>query len=209
MKVNGQLKNALLEIVDKASYVADKCGRIFFDKECKAMMLDNGDDCLRLQDSRDLPIGTIIMWGTTNIPDHYLICDGTEISRTALPELFSEIGVTYGAGDGTTTFNIPDYRGQFLRAVDSGAGCDVEASLRTDRGDGTGGDNVGTKQADQFESHTHTYPDRYSIVGYDSDNDNDNRTWRGYTDFTRTSNATGGAETRPKNVSIYFLIKVK
>jgi microcystin-dependent protein len=53
-------------------------------------------------------------------------------------------------------FAVPDYRGYFLRGRDAGAGIDPDAASRTDRGDGTTGDQTGTKQQDEFKSHTHT-----------------------------------------------------
>lgn len=56
------------------------------------------------------PIGSIIMHAANVIPDEWLICDGQAYSRTTYAELFAMIGTDYGAGDGTTTFNIPDLR---------------------------------------------------------------------------------------------------
>ena len=57
------------------------------------------------------PIGTITSYGGDSDPTYWLICDGRAISRTAYAELFEVIGTTYGSGDGSTTFNIPDLRG--------------------------------------------------------------------------------------------------
>ncbi len=53
-------------------------------------------------------VGTIEMWGGNTAPDGYLICDGGAISRTIYKDLFDAIGTTYGAGDGTTTFQLPN-----------------------------------------------------------------------------------------------------
>lgn len=85
----------------------------------------------------------------------WLFCDGAAVNRVTYANLFNVIGESYGNGDGSTTFNLPDYRGEFLRGQDAGAGVDPDAAGRTDRGDGTTGDNVGTKQADGFENHNH------------------------------------------------------
>lgn len=57
------------------------------------------------------PVGSIKLWAGTNAPKNYLICEGQAISRSIYADLFNIIGETYGAGDGSTTFNIPDYRG--------------------------------------------------------------------------------------------------
>jgi microcystin-dependent protein len=56
------------------------------------------------------PTGAIIMWpGATTIPSGFLVCDGTEISRTTYSALFGVLGVTYGSGNGVSTFELPDY----------------------------------------------------------------------------------------------------
>ena len=66
----------------------------------------------------NVPVGTIAPYGGSNDPAYWLICDGRAISRTAYSELFSVIGTTYGTGDGSTTFNIPDLSGKV--AIGSG-----------------------------------------------------------------------------------------
>lgn len=63
-----------------------------------------------------VPAGCVMAFaGGGTAPAGWFICDGHEVSRTAYPELFAAIGVTYGDGDGSTTFNLPDFRGRFLR----------------------------------------------------------------------------------------------
>ena len=59
-----------------------------------------------------LPIGAIIPYGSTTVPTNWLICDGSAVSRTTYAELFAVIGTSYGAGDGSTTFNLPDKKGR-------------------------------------------------------------------------------------------------
>lgn len=59
-----------------------------------------------------LPAGSIIQWGSNTAPANWLICDGSAVSRALWPSLFAVIGTTYGAGDGSTTFNLPDLRGR-------------------------------------------------------------------------------------------------
>jgi len=58
-----------------------------------------------------MPVGAVIMHAANVIPDKWLICDGAAISRATYADLFAIIGIDYGAGNGTTTFNIPDWRG--------------------------------------------------------------------------------------------------
>ncbi len=109
-----------------------------------------------LKESRDpVPTGAIFSFPIATAPAGYLVCDGSAVSRATYADLFALIGVTYGNGNGSTTFNLPDYRGKFLRGFDDGAGIDPDAASRTDRGDGTIGDAVGTLQSDDMGSHLH------------------------------------------------------
>lgn len=110
---------------------------------------------LKTQAPAAIGVGSIMAWPTATIPAGCLECDGSAVSRSTYAALFAVIGTTYGNGDGSTTFNLPDYRGYFLRGHDDGEGNDPDADDRTDRGDGTTGDNVGTKQADEVKGHTH------------------------------------------------------
>lgn len=103
-----------------------------------------------------LPAGEIHTFSTITPPNGYLECNGQAVSRNTYNRLFSAIGTTYGAGDGSTTFNVPDYRGQFLRGFDNTSGTDLDAANRLDRGDGTTGDAVGTKQSNATLTHSHT-----------------------------------------------------
>ena len=150
------------------------------------------------------PTGTIIIWPITPPPTNYLVSDGSAISRTTYADLFAVIGVAYGPGDGSTTFNLPDYRGEFIRGRANGSANDPDRATRTDRGDTTTGDNVGTKQTDGFKAHPHTQDYHntggaagWGIYGINSD------TLQG----AQTSSSTGGNETRPINIYVQFCIK--
>jgi microcystin-dependent protein len=102
-----------------------------------------------------MPEGTVMPFAGEICPGGYLNCNGTAYSRTAYSDLYSAIGIIYG-NNSDSDFKVPDYRGYFLRGWDQGAGNDPNAASRTDRGDGTTGDYVGTKQADEIESHVHS-----------------------------------------------------
>ncbi len=65
------------------------------------------------------PVGTIIMYAANTIPDGYLLCDGSAVSRTDYAELFKAIGTTWGAGNGSTTFNLPNATGRFPEGASS------------------------------------------------------------------------------------------
>jgi microcystin-dependent protein len=90
-----------------------------------------------------VPIGSLIDFAGTAAPTGYLACDGTLISRTTYADLFAAIGTTWGVGDGSTTFAIPDLRDRFRRHRNTTGGS--RAGL------------VGNTQADVFKTHTHTY----------------------------------------------------
>lgn len=61
------------------------------------------------------PTGVVLPYAGSSVPNGWMMCDGSAISRTEYAALFASIGTTYGAGDGSTTFNLPDYRYGFLR----------------------------------------------------------------------------------------------
>lgn len=75
-----------------------------------------------------IPVGTIIAVAYTGVPEGYMHCNGAEVSRTTYADLFSKIGTYYGAGDGSTTFNLPNTVARFLEGG-IGAGTYYEAGL--------------------------------------------------------------------------------
>lgn len=72
--------------------------------------------------STDPPIGTIIMYATSSAPTGWLLCDSSSVSRVTYANLFDVIGGTYGTGDGSTTFTLPDMRSRFPIGQGQGAG---------------------------------------------------------------------------------------
>lgn len=153
------------------------------------------------------PVGSIQAFGGTVEPAGWLICDGREVSRTAYAELFAIIGISFGEGDGVNTFNLPDLTGKFLRGVSKNADgterpeSDPDKDFRTSINGGNSGNSVGSYQADELKRHNHKYISYYGKNGRASDAG----AWTGNRDaFTADS---GGNETRPKNVYVYYLIK--
>ena len=82
-------------------------------------------------DCANNPAGTVQYFANTTAPNGYLVCDGSAVNRTTYAELFAAIGITYGAGNGTTTFNLPDLRGEFIRSLDAGKGVDPARNIGT------------------------------------------------------------------------------
>ncbi len=129
-----------------------------------------------LDDDKDagVPTAAIFAFPASSTPPGYLVCDGSAVSRITYADLFAIIGTTYGSGDGSTTFNLPDYRGKFLRGWDNGSGIDPDAASRTDRGDGTTGDNVGTNQSYATQSHFHGVDPPNTYTGYNGNHNHYN-----------------------------------
>ena len=136
------------------------------------------------------PIGTVIALAYNGTPDGYIKCNGAAIDRTIYSSLFSAIGTTYGTGNGSTTFNVPDCRGVFLRALDESKGYDTSRVL-------------GSYQDQNFASHNHSAPSPQTTkVGGGG---GDSR--MGYSGGSTGNNS--GSETRPKNYSVVYLIKFR
>lgn len=181
----------------------DAASLIILEKNVLVGIFSNGAEWYSTR--RGEPVGSIMMWATATAPNGWLECAGQAISRTTYAALFAVLSATYGPGDGTTTFNLPDMRGRFPRGWAHGSTTDPDRASRSDRGDGVTGDNVGTKQSYQVQSHTHP------LI---HDPTNIQNTPSGVTGFfafglpdTGVTGATGGNETRPVNTNLMFIIK--
>ncbi len=144
-----------------------------------------------------VPTASVFAMATSTVPSGYLECDGSAVSRTTYADLFSAIGTTYGAGNGSSTFNVPDMRGEFLRGWDNGRGVDDSRTL-------------GSFQDHQLQEHSHQVNYNEQNVG-DPPNPItvDNIRHSGRLDTTTTSGPTGnfGDETRPRNIAMMYVIK--
>lgn len=155
------------------------------------------------------PPGTIISYASTIAPVGYLKCNDAAISRNTYSSLFSNIGTTYGSGDGSTTFNVPDLRGEFIRGWDDNCGIDP-------------GRVIGSAQVQDYQSHGHGVidPGHSHSVNFDVTQGSNATTtfaYNGVSAFAlRNTNAnttgitiqnSGGTETRPRNVAILYCIK--
>lgn len=153
-----------------------------------------------------IPPGAIMAFAMEAVPNGWLKCDGTTRLRSDFPALFAAINTIYGS-TGTTTFNLPDYRGAFLRGKDDGKGLDPNRAFAS-------------YQEDDTKSHTHTItdPGHFHTIGTDDNDaggtttiDGSNTVAANRPTSTATTgitiNATGGTETRPKNYAIVYCIK--
>jgi microcystin-dependent protein len=138
-----------------------------------------------------IPVGAVMAFAQPTPPTGWLACNGQSVPRSGAggyPNLFAAIGTTYGS-DNSTTFKLPDLRGYFVR----GSGTN---------GDGTASGAFGAKQLDDFKSHTHLTYGRSS-----DDDDEGGGSNPSAKSFLTESSATGGTETRPKNIAMLYCIK--
>lgn len=113
---------------------------------------DNGEiKPINVKASDTLPIGTIVGYSSLNAPSGWLICDGSEVSRTIYSKLFEVIGTTYGSGDGSTTFNLPNYKGKV------GVGYNSSETEFNTLGK-TGGEKTHTLSGSEIPQHSHQMP---------------------------------------------------
>ena len=109
-----------------------------------------------------MPVGVVVPFAGSSSPAGWQLCYGQAISRTTYAGLFSSIGTTYGSGDGSTTFNVPELRGRVVAGEDDMGG--TAASRLTAGGSGiigttlgaTGGTQTHTLTTTEMPSHTHT-----------------------------------------------------
>jgi phage-related tail fiber protein len=136
-------------------------------------------------------VGNASSFAMRAAPAGWIKANGAVINRTTYAALFAAIGTEFGAGDGSTTFKVPDLRGEFVRGWDDGRGIDA-------------GRAFGGMQLDEIRSHQH-------LLGYNSSSTGSNTGGGGYfvggTLVGLNTGPTGGAETRPRNVSLLVCIK--
>ena len=161
-----------------------------------------------------LPPGMIAPYSGDTDPQEWLLCDGREINRTTYARLYAAVGDRFGDGNGTTTFNIPDGRGRFLRGKDHALARDPDAGSRTAMaGGGATGDNVGSVQDDAMLEHTHIINGQ-SLQSTSDTGDGINgfisggsKSDGGADEAFTNNNAGSSTETRPKNFYVNYIIK--
>ncbi len=160
------------------------------------------------------PAGSILITAANSPPAGYLTANGSAVSRTAYAKLFTNIGTRFGAGDGSTTFNLPDLRGEFIRGWDNGRGADPGRALgswqdsqnRWHGHSGSTNDNGG---------HSHSVPYTRLKVNNTGTGDvmmvgNINSVATsdaGNHAHNFTTSGEGGNEARPRNVALMMCIK--
>ncbi len=156
-------------------------------------------------------VGTVSAFAGTTPPNGWLECDGTAISRTKYSRLYERIGDAYGSGDGSTTFNLPDLRGEFVRGWDNNRGVDSGRAL-------------GSTQDDAFQGHWHDLGENSDGTKVNFQGGSPISTGGGtvapaivlfsdsYTVVDATEDLSNGpprtaAETRPRNLAMMYCIR--
>nr|DAR96349.1 MAG TPA: tail fiber protein [Caudoviricetes sp.] len=162
-----------------------------------------------------LPSGAVMYFAMQAAPLGWLKADGSAVSRTQYPALFAAIGTTFGVGDGRTTFNLPDLRGEFVRGWDGGRNIDPGRAFGSAQGDAirniTGSIDTGSNNGHQlFDEATATGALAIS-----------QRRWKAWTsdtqdgrnnpsafDFDASRVVPTAAENRPRNIALLACIKI-
>lgn len=143
--------------------------------------------------------GSCMWWPLNTAPTGYLECNGAAISRTTYANLFSVIGVQWGSGDGSTTFNLPDTRGYFIRGWSHGSSIDS-------------GRAFASTQQDAFQGHDHATNNVYldvtdHLFSSGEVDDYHSGTVGAPTDLAGYGTVRFDTETRPINIAMMFVIK--
>ena len=160
------------------------------------------------------PIGTVSAFAGASAPDKYLMCDGSTISRTTYSDLYAVLGDVYGNGDGSTTFEIPDLRGEFLRGLDGGRGVDASRTLGSSQDDTTRRPRNTSLTTNTAGDHTHVR-EAFASVGQGGTNRlvpsgvGIDRSTKSAGDHNHSITGGGDAETRPRNIAMNYIIKAE
>ena len=154
------------------------------------------------------PTGSVYTFAGSTVPTGWLKCNGALLSRTTYASLFAVIGTTYGAGDGSTTFALPDLRGEFVRGVDDGRGVDAGRTL--------GSAQAATRVLRDWWSDNGVGKDALAWNGSAVVCDYDGSIERVIEAFVPTWNGNkspntwirvDGVRARPRNVAMHYIIK--
>jgi microcystin-dependent protein len=160
-----------------------------------------------------MPSGAVTPYAGSSAPTGFLLCDGSAISRTTYSGLFTAISTTYGTGDGSSTFNIPDLRGRVVAGQDDMGGS--SANRLTDQTGGLNGDTLGdtggsethTLSTAQMPAHTHTVAAQQQVSG-DSTNRGGSGQLGAAATITTSSTGSGSAHNNVQpTIILNYIIK--
>ena len=157
------------------------------------------------------PSGEVAYFAGRNAPAGWLKANGAAVSRTTYADLFAAIGTNYGAGDGRTTFNLPDLRGEFIRGWDDGRGIDRGRALGSAQGDAirniTG--KIGMIRRTDMQDHiapSGVFSEQKKISSQLGAGARDD--WLTITEFSAANVVPTADENRPRNIDLLACIKI-
>ncbi|WP_427773639.1 phage tail protein [Comamonas thiooxydans] len=156
-------------------------------------------------ESDEFMAGQIAYCAAGVIPSGWLECNGAAISRATYGTLFASIGTNYGAGDGATTFNLPDLRGEFLRGADRGRGVDAGRAIGSAQGDA-----IREIQGEGGVVVSDTISGAFSGAGWITDISGvpvGNSLGAARVNFKASRVVPTASENRPRNVAVLTIIK--
>ena len=185
-------------------------------------MQTDGSGNLSFQIVAGVPSGAVFCMAVATVPSGYLECNGAAVSRTTFAALFAIIGTQYGSGNGSTTFNIPDLRGEFVRGFDNGKGTDSGRSIASAQSSNnlSHGHSVSASVNDSGHNHATSLGNKRVFLvggsqhvgfggagGYPGQDFSMSNANTGISVSISQNNA-GGSEARPRNIAMMYVIKV-
>lgn len=154
-----------------------------------------------------IPVGMIAPFAMSTAPTGWLECDGSAVSRTTYSDLFAALSTTHGVGDGSTTFNVPDLRGEFIRGWDNGKGTDSGRTFGSSQTDAL--QNItGTIYGNDVGSHGGQATGAFTSQSASSTYRDSLETSNGSQFLFDASNvARTSTETRPRNIAMMYCVK--
>lgn len=161
-----------------------------------------------------MPAGAVLPFAMNAPPSGWLKANGAAISRTTYAALFSAIGTVYGTGDGSTTFNLPDLRGEFVRGWDDGRSIDASRVFGSSQ-DSANKAHTHTGMTNSAGAHSHTL-DKTDTTGTSGvrvaaggigTTSSISTSSAGDHSHTLTIDSSGGTEARPRNIALLYCIK--
>ena len=196
----------------------------------------DGSGNLSFQIVAGVPSGSVFCMAVATVPTGYLECNGAAVSRTTYAALFAIIGTNYGTGNGSSTFNLPDLRGEFVRGFDNGRGADSGRSIASSQGASNASHNhsisaSGTTSTKSLTGSVNVISESFAGFGGsatgvftkkggfnaggtpggpDSNNCGGFDMDASHNHTVTVSGTTGsqGSEARPRNVAMMYIIKV-